>query len=243
MPWISGREQDRPEDCLAQSCSVRAWNRQGHGQGWGKPCTLIQLSQAQDIVQPSTLCVYIYIFHQDIFLSIQIPCSLVVPTEILRSTQHSELNTGKRLIVIWLFILNSLCTFFHQLKQNSLLSVPVLMFDMFCPFFTSYEQQCNPALPCSVPRYFKFPNSFPYTTAKAACRWGRMRKGRGQKNPFIESKLFRCYNKYCKWGTAILSSRNTMYGMETGKKKREKMHLTLMSRGKHYHRELSYTIC
>lgn len=96
------------------------------------------------------------------------------------------------------------------------------MFDMFCPFFTSYEQQCNPALPSSVPRYFKFLNSIPYTTAKAACIWGTMRKGLGQKKPFIESKLFHQCNKNCKWGTAILSSHNTMHGMETGKKKEGK---------------------
>lgn len=182
---------------------------------------------------------YVYIFPRNIFLSIQIPCNLVVPTDILHSTSHSDLNTGKCLIVIWLFILNSLCTFFHHLKQNSLLSVPVLMFDLFCPFFTSYEQKGNAALPYSVPRYFKFLNSFPHTTAKAVCIWGRMRKRLGQKNPFIESKLFQLCNKYCEWGTASL---NTMHGTETGKNKREKMHLTLMSKRKHYHRNF-HTQC
>lgn len=207
MLWIPGREQDRPEHCLAQSCSVTAWNRQGHG--------LREALQIYSVhIQPSTFYTYI-LFPQDILC----------------------------LIVIWLLILNSLYTFFQHLKQTSLLSVLVLMFDTFCPFFTSYEQKGNPALPYSVPRYFKFLNSFPYTTAKAACIWGRMRKGLGQKNPFIESYPFHLCNKYCKWGTAILSSLNTMHGIESGKNKREKMHLTLMSRGKHYHRELSYTLC
>lgn len=137
------------------------------------------------------------------------------------------------MIIIWLFILNSLCTFFDQLKQNSLLSVMVFMFDIFCPFFTSYEQKGDLALARLVPRYFNFLSSFLYTTAKATCIWGRMRKGLGQKNPFTESNLFHLgINKYCKWGIAILSSLDTMHGKETGKNQREKMHLDSTSRGK-----------
>lgn len=62
------------------------------------------------------------------------------------------------MIIIWLFILNSLCMFLHQLKQNCSLSAVVLMSDIFCPFFTSYEQKGN--VVHSVPRYFNFPVFF-----------------------------------------------------------------------------------
>lgn len=120
----------------------------------------------------------------------------------------------------WLFILNSLCTFFHQLKQHSLLSVIVLMFDRLCPFFTSYEQKSNLALAHSVPRYFNFSSSFFYRNAKETCIWGRMKKGLGQKNPFIESNLFHLQiNKYRAWGIAIPFPLENIYGKVHTRKK------------------------
>lgn len=46
-----------------------------------------------------------------------------------------------------------------------------------------------------------------------------MRKGLGQKSPFIESNLFYLWiSKYCRLGIAILSSLTTMHRKETGKK-------------------------
>lgn len=137
------------------------------------------------------------------------------------------------MIIIWPFIWNSPRTFFHLLKQNSLLPIMALMPDVFRPFFTSYEQKVVVALARSVPRCLNFLSSLLCTRAKATCIWGRVRKELGQENPFLESNLFHLWiNKYCEWGIAVLSSLNTTRGKETGENQREKTHLNLMSRGK-----------
>lgn len=143
-------------------------------------------------------------------------------------------------------------TVYFKLPLHILPSVKAKLFTIcygfnvwhFCSFFTSYEQKGNLALAHSVPRYFNFLSSFLNTSAKATCIWGRVRKGLGQKNPFIESNLFHLWiNKYCEWGIAILSSLNTTHGKKTRKNQREKTHLNLMSRGKDYHGELLSIIC
>lgn len=97
------------------------------------------------------------------------------------------------------------------------------MFDRLCPFFTSYEPKSNLALAHSVPRYFNFPSSFFYRNAKETCIWGRMKKGLGQKNPFIETNLFHLQiNKYREWGIAIPFPLENIHGKVHTKKKSPK---------------------